>query len=291
LTGVVVAADDDPRISAWKADLRRAIFALEPFHVELESPIPLQGARFFPDNYGVVPRASDGLEDLARVVIETTHRHFKFDKKGLSAFTYHMYLAENIPEHVKPAVAKEIGKLWKSVKLEVDRIVVARVHGTSITRDPIYFGTRRDEIDINQHIPDDYEDRWILASMFVHKIPVDSRLRMQKMLFLQDEVEPRAHHFSFVPQRYGPYSYDIQDRTDKFVKKGTLTVDDKLIHTLTTLGEKVAAQCYLKLDEHERTRIAKWMRDNGHRSTDELLTKVHGDHADLHVLERNWPDD
>jgi hypothetical protein len=291
LTGVVVTDETDDRLVAWKKELQGILTHYEPFRIELGKPIRMHGSSF-PNNFGVPAHINERLEVLSRLVIDCTHRHFQeLKKQEMSPYVDHMYFVQHVPNELKYRVAEEIRTRWNPITFYVDRVYMARIVGDRITRDPILFKEQKIDEDIAAYIPDEYDQRWILAAMFVHQVPIENRIRMHKAMYGLDELEPREHHFHFEAQKLGPWSFPLQETVDKIESRSLISVKDKREHKLTPLGEKVAAQCYLSLQDHERSRIVKWMKTNAHRSTDELLTKVHFEHPDMRIPDRNWPDD
>jgi hypothetical protein len=247
----------------------------------------------FPDNFSLSIPGIPPLLELTMLVAEITHRHFPEHKeRTLKPQIHHICLVENIPETQMLQVAKEAEHLWQNLSVTVDRVYVVRSIAGQSTMEPMFFKDRLADNDIDSHVPNDPESAWLLANMFAHNGPIDSKLRLQKLLFLTDHEQTRRHRYDYVAQRYGPYSSEVEKLSSRLVSLGLLTIDPATYnHVLTERGAQVAGLCYTYLEDHERSFIAASMKKHGHRTTNDLLTYVHGEYPEWHVLGRNWPDD
>ncbi|NWG36015.1 MAG: hypothetical protein HXY31_00175 [Nitrososphaera sp.] len=289
LTGVVAWRG---RIEPWIEDLRRTVAVFPAFQIEPSPPTRMNPEdawrKKLPANFGLPIPTTQRLSALTRAVIDVTHRHFpELDKESLGSLYEHIYLVENIPDHIRPLVAKEAEKVWKPLSFMVDRLYV--INEAERRTVPLFLSQKINE-NYDHLQPGDKEGEWLLAVYFAHDKPMESKLMLHKLAFLVDKEEVGYLHHDFVPYPRGPWSIGLEEKVRQLVKVGLLYVDGH-VTGLTELGKKVAGLCYTGLDAVERGALAKSVRKHGGKNTNELLTYVHGEYPDWKRTERGGPDD
>ncbi len=95
-----------------------------------------------------------------------------------------------------------------------------------------------------------------------------SKIDLQKLLFLY-HAEQSVEHYTFVPFRYGCYSFLAADDLDLLEKRGWVTVEGKVV----SLERSIQAQPWARQSE-ERITVKRWLNRHSKRG-DELIRETY----------------